>query len=94
MHTALQGLQWTAQQPQALGVLLWHGEDGQLNAAAHDPLDASLQEQLEAAAAAASPGSGADIQWHFIRAHELEQAHAALAASTQADNAHSAEHWR
>ena len=94
MHTALEALGWAPQQPQALGVLLWHGEDGQLNAAAHDPLDASLQEQLEAAAAAASPGSGADIHWHFIRAHELEQAHAALAASTQADNAHSAEHWR
>ena len=95
MLSALQALAWTAPQVQALGLLLWQGEDGLLNAAAHDPLDASVQEQVEAAAsAAAPPWALADIRWHFIRAHELEQAHAALAASAQGTYADSAEHWR
>ena len=59
---------------QALRAMVWEDDEGALNACAVDPLNASLQETLEAAAAC-------PICWHFIRSRDQERLLAGMAES-------------
>ena len=53
VDAALRRLGWPSARLQALRVGAWEDDDGTLNACAEDPLDAALQEAVEAAAASA-----------------------------------------
>jgi general secretion pathway protein E len=72
VDAALRRLGWPSVRLHALRVGVWEGSDGALNACAEDPLNASLQETVEAAAAG-------PVRWHFIRSRDQERLLAGLA---------------
>ncbi|WP_274521979.1 GspE/PulE family protein [Ectothiorhodospira lacustris] len=84
---ALQALDWTADQLTAHGLILWQDTGGDLCAAGADPLNAPLQEAVQAAAGTRP------VRWHFMRVMELERLLPQLAGSG-APLPMSAEHYR
>jgi general secretion pathway protein E len=71
VDAALRRLDWPGARLQALRVCIWEDDEGIFSACAEDPLDASLQEAVEAEA-------GRSVQWHFIRNRDLERLLAGL----------------
>jgi general secretion pathway protein E len=72
VDAALRRLGWPGARLLALRVGVWEDSDGTLNACAEDPLNAALQEAVEAAA-------GCPVRWHFIRSRDQERLLAGLA---------------
>ncbi|HMO46724.1 MAG TPA: ATPase, T2SS/T4P/T4SS family [Rubrivivax sp.] len=74
VDAALRRLDWPHARLRSLHAAVWEDSDGTLNACAVDPLNASLQEELEAAAAG-------PVRWHFIRSRDQERLLAGMAES-------------
>ncbi len=72
VDAALRRLGWPIARLQALRVVAWEDGEGALNACAEDPLNASLQEAVEAAAAC-------PVRWHFVRSRDQERLLASMA---------------
>ena len=72
VDAALRRLGWPIARLQALRVVAWEDGEGALNACAEDPLNASLQEAVEAAAAC-------PVRWHFVRSRDHERLLASMA---------------
>jgi len=72
VDAALRRLGWPIARLQALRVMAWEDGEGALNACAEDPLNASLQEAVEAAAAC-------PVRWHFVRSRDHERLLASMA---------------
>ena len=72
VDAALRRLGWPIARLQALRVVAWEDGEGALNACAEDPLNASLQEAVEAAAAC-------PVCWHFVRSRDQERLLASMA---------------
>ncbi len=68
---ALRRLDWQDDRLRAMRVVVWEGSDGALEACAEDPLDAELQEAVEADA-------DGPVRWHFIRSRDQERLLAGL----------------
>lgn len=72
---ALRRLDWEDDRLRTMRVVVWEGADGALEACTEDPLDAELQEAVEAAA-------DGPVRWHFIRGRDQERLLAGLTDAT------------
>jgi len=84
---ALERLAWSTEALLKLSAVLWEDLATGLHAAAADPLDAGLQEEVEAAAGLHP------VHWHFMRAHEIERLLSQLNGIDK-QQSFSAEHFR
>ncbi|MDP2364557.1 MAG: hypothetical protein Q8M94_12410, partial [Ignavibacteria bacterium] len=84
---ALERLAWSTEALLKLSAVLWEDLATGLHAAAADPLDAGLQEEVEAAAGLHP------VHWHFMRAHEIERLLSQLQGIDK-QQSFSAEHFR